>query len=89
MEIEVSKMLTLKQIIDRKKELLGIPLTDKEYIYAFRDWLQQKNQTYVEIEKEWRAYRKNYRVCNSITTIEVIEFVQKKQKLIFDGNRGF
>jgi len=37
-----------------------------------------KKQTYEEIEKEWRSYRKNYRVCNSITTIEVIEFVQKK-----------
>ena len=35
-------------------------------------------QTYEEIEKEWRAYRKEHAFCNSITTIEVVEFVRQK-----------
>lgn len=36
--------------------------------------------SYKQIEKEWRDYRKTHACCNSITTVEVVEFVQTKIK---------
>ena len=47
---------------------------------AVREFLQQKQQTDKEIEKEWKEFRKLVSTCNSIRTDEVTQFIKQKQK---------